>query len=146
VLGEFGKRSSKTKVISDVTTWYISGGARIKKFTPYMTYSSYHNDSPAAYNGDTNNVFNLGLGAAVNQIATGLLQGGNAMDQNTITLGMRYDFMSKFALKAQWDHIETTTKDGLSGTGVGLFVNQQAGFGNGPTQVDLFSVTLDFAF
>ncbi|MFA5983258.1 MAG: hypothetical protein WC782_04525 [Methylococcaceae bacterium] len=146
VLGEFGKRFAKTKVISDVTTWYISGGARINKFTPYITYSSYHNDSPVTFNGDTNNVFNLGLGAAVNQIATGLLQGGNAMDQNTISLGMRYDFMSKFALKAQWDHIQTSTKNGLAGTGDGLFVNQQAGFGNSPTQVDLFSVTLDFAF
>jgi hypothetical protein len=59
---------------------------------------------------------------------------------------MRYDFMSNLALKAQWDHVQTTTIDGLSGTGVGLFVNQQPGFGNGPTQVDLFSVTLDFAF
>lgn len=146
VLGEFGKRTAKTKVVSDATVWYISGGARIKKFTPYITYSNYHNDSPAAYNGDTNNVFNLGLGAAVNQISTALLQGANAMDQHTITLGMRYDFMSKFALKAQWDHIQTSTKDGLAGTGGGLFVNQQPGFGNGPTQVDLFSVTLDFAF
>ncbi len=145
VMGEYGKRTANTKVISDATSWYISGGSRIKKFTPYITYSSYRNDSPASYNGDSNNVFNLGFGSTVNYIATSILQ-GNAMNQNTITLGMRYDFMSKFALKAQWDHIQTATKDGLPGTGGGLFVNQQPGFGMGPTQVDLFSVTLDFIF
>jgi hypothetical protein len=145
VLGEYGKRTAKTNVISDATSWYISGGTRIKKFTPYITYSSYRNDSPASYNGDSNNVFNLGFGSTVNYIATSILQ-GNAMNQNTITLGMRYDFMSKLALKAQWDHIQTATKDGLPGTGGGLFVNQQPGFGIGPTQVDLFSVTFDFIF
>jgi len=145
VMGEFGKRTSKTKAISDVTTWYISGGARIKKFTPYITYSNYHNDSGASYNGDSNNVFNLGLGANVNQIVTAILQ-RNEMDQHTFTLGARYDFMSNLAIKAQWDHIQTTTKNGLAGTGFGLFTNTQPGFGNGPTQVDLFSVTLDFVF
>jgi hypothetical protein len=145
LMGEFGKRNTTSNAIGDTTSWYISGGTRIKKFTPYITYSSYHNDSPASYSGDLNNVFNLGLGDSVNEIIT-TIHKSNPMDQNTITLGMRYDFMSNLALKAQWDHVQTTTKDGLSGTGVGLFVNQQAGFGNGPTQVDLFSVTLDFAF
>jgi hypothetical protein len=145
VMGEFGKRSSKTKAISNVTTWYISGGARIKKFTPYITYASYHNDSGASYHGDTNNVFNLGLGANVNQIVTAILR-NNEMDQNTISLGARYDFISNLAIKAQWDHIQTTTKGGLTGTGYGLFTKIQPGFGSGPIQVDLFSVTLDFVF
>ncbi|MGD0961401.1 MAG: hypothetical protein ABSB19_16450 [Methylomonas sp.] len=145
MMGEFGKRISATQIISNATTWYISGGARIQKFTPYITYSSYHNDGSGAYNGDTNNLYNLGLGASVNQIVTAILQ-GSAMDQHTITLGARYDFMPNLALKGQWDHIQTTTKGGMAGTGGGLFTNEQAGFGNGPTQVDLFSLTLDFVF
>ena len=145
IMGEFGKRTAKTYVISDATTWYISGGARIQKFTPYITYASYHNDSAAAYSGDLNNTYGLGLGASVNRIVTAILQ-GNAMNQNTITLGARYDFMSNLALKAQWDHVQTNTKGGMSGTGNGLFANTQPGFGIGPTQVDLFSISLDFVF
>ncbi|WP_347985892.1 hypothetical protein [Methylomonas sp. AM2-LC] len=141
VMGEFGKRTAKTSFVSGVTTWYVSSGAHIQKFTPYLTYSNYHNDSPATYNSDTNLLF----GSTVNQIVTGIIQ-ANAMDQHTISLGLRYDFMSNLALKGQWDHIQTTTKGGLAGTGRGLFVNQQPGFGNGPTQVDVFSVSLDFVF
>jgi hypothetical protein len=145
VMGEFGKRTTKTYAVSDATTWYISGGARIWKFAPYISFSSYHDDDAAAYTSDLNNVFNLGLGADVNQIITRILQ-NNAQNQNTITLGTRYDFMPNLALKCQWDHIQTTTKGGVAGTGTGLFANVQPGFGNGPTQVDLFSVTLDFVF
>jgi hypothetical protein len=145
IMGEFGKRTSDSKAIGNSTSWYISGGTHIDKFTPYITFANYHNDSGATDYSDANNVFNLGLGATVNRITSAILQ-GNAMDQNTITLGIRYDFMSNFALKAQWDHIQTSTKGGLPGTGKGLFVNRVADFGNGPTQVDLFSVTLDFVF
>jgi hypothetical protein len=145
VMGEFGKRSSTSLATADATSWYISGGAHIQKFTPYITYANYHNDTGAFYSGDENNVYNLGLGSKVNQIVTAILQ-KKALDQNTITLGVRYDFMSNLALKAQWDHIQTTTKGETAGTGGGLFANRQPGFANGPNQVDLFSVSLDFVF
>lgn len=93
IMGEFGKRSTSMYTIADSTSWYISGGARIQKLTPYITYSSFHNDGAANYKGDANNIDNFGLGASVNQIVTGLLQ-STSQNQQTITLGIRYDFMS----------------------------------------------------
>jgi hypothetical protein len=141
VMSEFGKRTANSYAVADITAWYISGGARIEKVTPYITYSQLHNDSPGAYSGDRT----PGYGALVNQVATQFML-GNAMNQGTITLGARYDFMSNFALKAQWDHIQTGTKNGLPGTGSGLFASPVSSFANGSNQVDLFSVSLDFVF
>jgi len=141
VLGEYGKRTTKTYAVADVTSWYLSSGARFKKITPYITYSAFHNDSPVAYGGDTT----PGLGNIVNQITTAVMQ-GNSMDQNTLSLGVRYDFMPNLALKGQWDHVQTSTKSGIPGSGSGLFAIPQPDFANGGNQVDLFSVTLDFVF
>ena len=134
-----------TSTVGDVTSWYVSGGAHFDKLSPYITYAEYHNDSGSFFNGDENNLGNLDLGSTVNKISTAILQ-KKALNQNTITLGIRYDFVMNLALKAQWDHIQTSTEGGVAGTGGGMFIRPQNGFGNSPTQVDLFSVSLDFVF
>jgi hypothetical protein len=70
----------------------------------------------------------------------------NPMAQNTTTLGVRYDLMSNVALKLQWDHVKTALSNGQPGSGVGLFINPIAGFGNQDRRIDLISVSADFTF
>jgi hypothetical protein len=137
VSGEIAKRNSEG-VILDVTTWYISGGGRLGKFTPYATYSSYTVDSSTRFTAGK---------ALTNSIVTSMYSGQSG-DQNSFTLGLRYDVLSNIALKAQWDRIDTATQNGQAGTGRGLFVNPSATstFPNNNNTVDLFSISMDFVF
>lgn len=133
---EVGKRNTES-FISDSTSWYLSGGTRLGEFTPYATYSSYKNDSATQFTGSSF--------AATNQISTGLLQ-YNPMDQTTFTLGVRYDFIDNMALKMQWDRIDTYAKQGINGTGGGLYTNATNNFKNRSNSLDMFSVSVDFTF
>ena len=68
------------------------------------------------------------------------------MDQNTKTLGLRYELFTNIALKAQWDRIDTSTKNGQASTGGGIFVYGTSAFKNSGNSVDLFSTSVDFIF
>ena len=140
IAGELGKRISQNNVI-DQTAGYISGGARLGKFTPYVTYSSRVNNSPTTFNGGTGP-----YAALSNQVVTSIVSDFNYMDQNTKTLGLRYDFYKNLALKVQWDRIDTSTKNGQANTGWGQFNNMTTTFGNNNNAIDLFSTSVDFVF
>jgi len=68
------------------------------------------------------------------------------MDQDTKTLGVRYDFYKNLDLKVQWDRIDTSTKNGQAWTGIGLFTNTTKVFANTNNAIDLFSASVDFVF
>ena len=140
ITGELGKRISQNNVI-DTTAGYISSGARLGKFTPYVTYSSTVNNSPTSFSGGTGP-----YAALSNQVVTDIVSQLNFMDQNTKTLGIRYDFYKNLALKVQWDRIDTSTKNGQAETGWGLFNNSTATFSNSNNAIDLFSTSVDFVF
>ena len=135
VSGELGWRNSKS-AFPPTTVGYITSGARFGKFTPYVMYSQSANNGPKTFTG--------GL-APTNAVITGLYR-STAMDQNTKTLGLRYDVLKNVDIKAQWDRIDTSTAYGLPGTGGGLFVNATPAFKNGSNAVDIFSVAVDFIF
>ena len=137
--GEFGYRSS-TSFFAETLSGYISGGGRFGKFTPYATYSQVANISDTSFSGGSGP-----YGGYTNQIVTGVLT-NNLMDQNTKTLGLRYDLFTNIALKAQWDRIDTSTKNGQVNTGGGLFLNNTSSFANVGYSVDLFSTSVDFIF
>jgi hypothetical protein len=140
ITGELGKRISQNNVI-DTTAGYISSGARLGKFTPYVTYSSTVNNSPTTFSGGTGP-----YAALSNQVVTDIVSQLNFMDQNTKTLGIRYDFYKNLALKVQWDRIDTSTKNGQAETGWGLFNNSTTTFANSNNAIDLFSTSVDFVF
>jgi hypothetical protein len=135
VSGELGWRNSKS-YFAPTTVGYITSGARFGKFTPYVMYSQVANNGPKTFTG--------GL-APTNAIITSLYR-ANGMDQNTKTLGIRYDVLKNIDIKAQWDRIDTSTAYGLPSTGQGLFVNATTAFKNGDNAVDIFSVAVDFIF
>ena len=63
----------------------------------------------------------------------------SGIQQESITVGARWDFRPGMALTAQYDHI-----DMRSGTSGGL-INQQPEFTPGG-RINLFSLSLDFVF
>lgn len=136
VSGEYGKRTTDS-YLSDATHGYVTGGTRLGKFTPYATYSVWKTDSPTKFSGSTN--------ATTNLVVTGLLL-SNLMDQDSTTLGVRFDVAKNVALKAQWDSVQTHTKNGQPGTGVGTFRVPTNAFKNSDNTVKLVSFSVDFVF
>lgn len=134
--GEWGKRESDSS-IATTTSWYLSGGSRLGKWTPYLTYSQLMNNSPT--------IFTNGLTSLTNTIITALRL-NNPMDQTTTTLGLRYDVAKNTALKVQWDHVNTHCQSISQGTCGGLFVEQQPGFSNSPQNANLVSLAIDVVF
>ncbi|NNG25366.1 porin [Telluria aromaticivorans] len=138
---EFAKRKSET-YINDTSSWYVMGGYRIGKFLPYVTHSKLKIDSavvntvraacPAGFPAACTPTMQA-LGAGVRRLPnTGVGQG----EQSTNTIGVRWDFASSVALKAQVDRIKPKN-------GNGLFINVQPGFND---TVTVGAVALDFVF
>jgi len=138
---EYAKRKTKT-YINDTSAWYAMAGYRIGKFMPYASHSVLKIDGaivntvpaacPAGYPAACTPTMQQ-LGAGVRRLPnTGVGQG----EQSTNTLGVRWDFASSVALKAQIDRV--TPKNGT-----GLFVNAQPGFRD---SVTVGAVALDFVF
>jgi hypothetical protein len=138
MMAEWGRADSDTTA-GRRTGWYVSGGYRIGKFTPYVTYAQAKADQlsdpgltvsalPSFLAGPA-----MGLNAALNSILH------TNPDQNTVSVGARWDFMKNVDLKLQFDH----TRIGAGSSGV--LINTQPGFQLGG-KVNLFSATIDFVF
>lgn len=118
-------------IAQGVQAWYISGGYRIGKFTPYATYSGqkYHTKHEAGIPFPPAQPINDALNAIID----------NPNKQNTVSLGVRWDFMRNMDLKVQYDHIKLGTNS------AGRFTNLQPNFQLGGS-VNLLTVAVDFVF
>jgi hypothetical protein len=137
VTGEWGT-SQFHSVIGESTAWYVSGGYRLAKFTPYLTYSALKANSNTSDPGLNVSALPpylagpaMGLNAALNAIL------GSIPVQSTTSAGVRWDFMKNVDLKLQCDHTR------LGAGSPGLLINLQQAFQRGGT-VDIFSATIDF--
>ena len=133
---EFNTRS----IVGKKRSWYVTGGARLGKFTPYATYARVDSEGditdpglPLAGLPPQLAPLAFGLNAALN------MQLGAAPQQETISVGARWDFLRNAALKLQYDHVR------LDEESRGTFGNIQPGFRTGST-VRLFSIAVDFVF
>jgi hypothetical protein len=139
VTGEWGRRDLHS-AIGKSTAWYLSGGYRLAKFTPYVTYADVRSNS---------NTFDPGLDVSalpsvLQGPAAGLNAGLNAVlgtsaVQNTISLGSRWDVMKNVDLKLQYDHVN------LGQGSAGTLINVQPDFQRGGT-VNLLSIAIDFVW
>ncbi len=127
-------------VAGESTAWYVSGGYRVAKFTPYLTYGALKANSNTSDPGL--NVSALppylagpatGLNAALNAIL------GSIAVQNTTSAGVRWDFLTNVDLKLQYDHTR------LGAGSPGTLLDLQPGFQPGTT-VNLFSAAIDFVW
>jgi hypothetical protein len=139
VVGEWGVTDYES-VLGKNTAWYVSGGVRLAKFTPYLTYGAVQADGNTSDPGLTVAALPpnmagsaLGLNAALNSI----LQ--SSPDQRTFSVGMRWDFFKNLDFKVQADHSR------LGADSPGTLINLQPGFRPGGT-VNLFSAVVDFVF
>jgi hypothetical protein len=109
---EISGLNTTAEVISNTRHFYVSAGRRIDRFTLYTAtgYMRATRDAarvamPVGYPEPVNS--QLAALAMASQMAIN----GSRGDQESITLGTRWDFATKMALKLQWDHIKVN-KDG----------------------------------
>lgn len=138
-MSEWGHFNSNS-IAPEAAGWYVSGGYRLGKFTPYATYAEVEPESNTSDPGlDLASLppdlaaAAAGLNGALNVLLA------SAPSQRTISLGARWDFMRNFDAKLQLDHSH------LGSGSPGLLVNLRPGFQPGGT-VNLLSATIDFVF
>jgi len=129
--GEWTQMESRS-LFADSRSWYVTGGYRFGTITPYLTYAQQriHNSSS-----------NPGLSQPYTEELDAFLQSivKSQPRQESLSLGVRWDFTPNMALKAQYDHMN------LDSGSPGFLVNTQPEFEPGGT-VNLFSFALDFVF
>ena len=127
-------------IVGERKAWYVSGGMRFGRWTPYATYASLETVSnrsdpglPVAALPPQVQPVAAQLNAALNaQLALGPMQ-------ETVSVGVRWDFARNAALKLQYDRVD------LGAGSVGTFGRVQPGFEPGG-RVGIFSAAVDFVF
>jgi len=137
--GEWGRRDLHS-AYGESTAWYLSGGYRVARFTPYLTYAEVNARSKTS----TPGLNVAALPPELAGLATGLNAGLNALlgaaaVQHTISVGSRVDVVHNVDLKLQMDHTR------LGAGSQGILINLQPGFQPGGT-VNLLSITIDFVW
>lgn len=133
-------RFNTRSVVGAKNAWYVSGGYRVKKLTPYVTFARVRAESPTSDAGLPPEAFGPALAstvAALNAALNATL--ATTPEQSTWSIGLRWDVAPNAALKAQFDRVQRD--NGSTGT----FINFQPGFQPGG-RADLFSIAVDFVF
>lgn len=138
VMGE-GGTTAYHSLLGNKTAGYISGGYRVGKLTPYITYARAKADnlSDPGLTVSALPPFLSGPATVLNDALNSVLR--TKPVQNTISIGGRWDFMRNTALKMQFDHID------IGAGSAGVLINTQPGFQPGG-KVDVFSLAVDFVF
>jgi hypothetical protein len=112
----------------DTAGRYALVGYRVSKMTPYAIYAEREVESARTSTVVPRVGPLIPLAMGVNALIAGT-------EQNTTSLGLRWDAASSVAVKFQYDHVDPE--------GAGLFGNVKAGF-DGP--VNVFGVAVDVVF
>lgn len=120
IMSEWLQRKSNTKI----SAMYISAGYRVKKFTPYLTYSQ---NSPGSFFPD-----------AAAPSANSIRLANRA--QSTVSLGVRWDFMRNTDFKLQYDQVK------LSDNSNGFLANVPANVTLYGAKFHVISAVIDFVF
>ena len=137
--GEWADRSVHSAIDAS-TAWYLSGGYRLAKFTPYLIYADRKSKGSTYDPGlDVSALAPdlVGPATALNTTLNEIL--ALAAVQRTISAGSRWDVMRNIDLKLQYDHID------LGAGSAGTLINVQPGFQRGGT-VNLLTIAIDFVW
>ena len=127
-------------VLGAKSAWYVSGGPRLGKFTPYATYARIKADSNLTDPGlDLAALPPQAVPTAAFLNATLSAQLDSIPRQSTVSIGLRWDFWRNAALKVQYDHVS------LGSGSRGTFGNVQPEFQAGG-KVQIISAAVDFLF
>jgi len=139
VTGEWSRLQADTNVIGERSAWYLAGGHRWGKLTPFLLYSNASADRLS-----DPGLTLAGLPAPIAEQAGQLNATLNAIlstkpVQSTLSIGLRWEAGKNSAVKVQFDHIDV----GAGSSGV--LTNLQPGFEAGG-EVDVLSAAIDFVF
>lgn len=139
VMGEWGRFRSDT-VVGTLSAWYLSGGYRIDAFTPYVTYARSRTESETSTAGLTVSTLPPASAGAAGELngALNAILGANE-GQQTLSLGVRWDFTKNMDAKLQYDHTR------FKGNSVGPLINPQSDFEPGDS-FNVISLAVDFVF
>ena len=132
--GEWSRSFSDT-FIAPGDSWYVTGGYRFNRFTPYLNYAQTRRDhgSLPLLSARSTPPF---LVEPLNNLLIAILR---PVRQSTVSVGTRWDFSENAAFKVQLDHIMTEENSNS------LFTNVQSDFDYGES-VNVLSFTVDFIF
>lgn len=139
VMSEWGMTESHS-ALGKRSAWYVSGGYRAGKVTPYVSYAEARLESNSSDSGLNPAAFppdQAGTVAGLDLALNALLRSPPV--QKSLSFGARWDFMKDVDLKVEYEHIRRG--DGSAGT----LVNTRPGSPLGGT-VDVFSAAVDFVF
>lgn len=134
---EISDLSTQSRLAPSGQMGYASLGYRLGNFLPYLMIGGSRSPEPttavtswaAALGPDAGNLQNGALGA----------MNSSLMAQRSLSLGMRWDFDSRAALKLQWDHV-SVRNNGWGGWTRPLNDDGAAGSAN------VLSASIDFVF
>jgi len=134
---EISNLFSDTPVFPKGQQGYASVGYHFGAFLPYVMISGSR--APAAVQPVT--FWGSLLGQAAGQLQAGTITSVNSQRsaQSTLSLGVRWDFDPRAAIKLQWEHVR------VRDTGWGLWTQDVADTGTAG-HANLLSATLDFVF
>ncbi len=126
-------------VLPDSRSWYVMGGVRLGSFTPYAAFASTRADTKYLAAIDTSGAPPLAAGGAALSGGVHATQQSQDADQDTTSLGLRWDFMKNVAAKVQFDRI--SLKGGSTGR-----LHTFTGVGFSSSTVNVLSAAVDFVF
>lgn len=130
---ELGTTTASAAVVPHGRMAYVSVGRRFGDWTPLFTLSTSRPDAPRPPAND------WGAYNAVLRDPALFVLNTNRIEQDTVSLGLRWDFHRQAALKLQWDQTQ------IKPTGYGLWWRDTA-INQDNSRINLLAVTLDFAF
>jgi hypothetical protein len=131
---------TEANALSKAEAWYTTLGYRFTSVTPYLTLAEVNGDTPQEPGVSTSGL-PPSLATTVSTMNSGLHQflSGASHAQKSITLGIRWDFISNAALKLQYQHVDLDEKS------AGRLANVQPHFEPG-NRMNTFSAAIDFVF
>ena len=132
---EFGYSDTSRTIAPSSRTAYLAIGRRLGDFTPYLLLSASRPDKAKLSSNTDWSVINQGSTQA---IAYSVVN-STRLDQETLSLGTRWDFDSRAALKLQWDHTR------IHPLGYALWFRDTE-INTRSSKVNLVTVSLDFVF
>jgi hypothetical protein len=139
---ELSELTSQTKLAPRGQQGFVSLGYRTGDFLPYVMISGARAPALAKAGtswGDT--LAGTPFGSAAASLQNGALAAINStrMAQSTLSLGMRWDFDSRAALKLQWDHVR------VQDNGWRLWTSS-IGSDSAANSANVLSASIDFVF
>jgi hypothetical protein len=133
-------RTASDGLLTSSTAWYLMGGYRFERFTPYLTVGqveSARNANPGIGTAG----LPPALAAAAASLDSGLAAalGEFAPAQSSATVGLRWDAIKNIDFKLQYDRVR------LDSNSIGRLGNEQTGFRARP-DVNAVSIAMDFVF